>query len=262
MTESGLQLALERCAPKSAALGIEQQVGRMATRIFEPFKDPTVGLDAEVNPFVAKLSEGVRDGTLPALLGPRLREMPGRWREEFRSRNPAFGHDFPLIVEVGCHKGYTLRQMAMAHPDKAFVGIDITFKRVVVTGERARDAGLKNVLVTMADARHLREYFGASEIDGLITFFPDPWPKRRQSKNRLFAEPYLRVAHEILRPNGFLWFKTDYRPYFDEGFEMAGRCGFRHDPAPTGLPAETYVTTFEKKATLAGIGSNSAVWRK
>ena len=43
-----------------------------------------------------------------------------------------------LIVEIGSHMGDVMCEMANNHPDKAFVGLDITFKRVVTLAEKAK----------------------------------------------------------------------------------------------------------------------------
>ena len=36
-----------------------------------------------------------------------------------------------LVLEIGSHRGDVLAAMARNHPDSAFMGMDITFKRVV-----------------------------------------------------------------------------------------------------------------------------------
>jgi tRNA (guanine-N7-)-methyltransferase len=231
-------------------------------RFLNPFEDPTEGMDSDVNPFVGRLAQGARDRSLPVVVGKDLAEMPGRWRASFQERGNVPRPETELIVEIGCHKGQTLREMASGHPEHFFVGIDITYKRVVTAAERAVHDGLPNVLCSMADARHLDKYFSPGEIDGILLFFPDPWPKRRQEKNRLFNESFCQMICRLLKPQGFLWFRTDYAPYFEEGLEVGARCGLRVDDDPKGLLAERYVTTFERKADQSNVPSQGVIWRK
>jgi tRNA (guanine-N7-)-methyltransferase len=46
-------------------------------------------------------------------------------------------------------------------------------------------------------------------------FFPDPWPKNRHHKKRLFQKPFLNACHKVLSPGGTLFVKTDHDGYFD-----------------------------------------------
>ena len=69
--------------------------------------------------------------------GPELAACPfcvdepmqnkGRWNEQFA--RPAQ----PLMLELGCGKGKFLAQMAVAHPENNYIGIDITAKVLILT---------------------------------------------------------------------------------------------------------------------------------
>ena len=67
--------------------------------------------------------------------------------------------------------GKTLRSLAQNHNDIDFVGMDITFKRVVTTAERTAAAELKNTFSVMANAKQLTDLFGKHEVDGFLVFF-------------------------------------------------------------------------------------------
>ena len=47
----------------------------------------------------------------------------------------------------------------------------------------------------------------------MFYFFPDPWPKKRHWKNRLFQQPFLHGVYKILKPGGKLFVKTDHDGY-------------------------------------------------
>jgi tRNA (guanine-N7-)-methyltransferase len=57
--------------------------------------------------------------------------------------------------------------------------------------------------------------FGPGEVDALYLYFPDPWPKKAQKKNRFLNERRLRDIHGILKPGGVFHIKTDHPGYFE-----------------------------------------------
>ncbi len=44
--------------------------------------------------------------------------------------------------------------------------------------------------------------------------FPDPWPKRRHRRRRVFESRFLDELYRVLSPNGFLHVATDDHDYF------------------------------------------------
>ncbi len=235
----------------------------MPIRFHDPFADRAEKLDTRVNPYVALLSAGMKDGTLPILHGPALKDVRGTWRArvaEFYARPAPF---LKLVVEVGCHKGHTLVEMAADQPDTAFVGLDITFKRVVTTAQRAQELGLKNVFSVLANATALDQYFAPAELDGLVLFFPDPWVKKKsQAKNRLVNAAFAARLHAALSPAGFFWFKSDQEVYLRETTLYAENAGFvRAEAVGNSFPRD-YLSTFEKRFAAQNLPTHGAAWRR
>ena len=54
-----------------------------------------------------------------------------------------------------------------------------------------------------------------ASLDALHVFFPDPWPKKRHAKRRLFSPDFVRAAALALVPGGLLRVATDNLPYFE-----------------------------------------------
>ncbi len=235
----------------------------MPVRDRDPFTDRTLRLDARVNPFVAQLAEAQKSGSLPVAHGPELKNVRGTWRErvaKFYDRETPFEK---LVVEIGCHTGVTLRAMAAEHPDTAFIGIDITFKRVVTAAERAVQAGLKNVYTVLANAAPLDMLFADRELDLCVIFFPDPWVrKKKQAKNRLLTEAFAAKLAGRLKDQGVLWLKTDQEPYFKAAalnIDLAGLVRLPPDElAPFG---RDYTSTFEQRFAMQNVPTHGARWR-
>lgn len=231
----------------------------------DPFATNPEKLNPLINPYVDALIKADADGALPLAFGESLRGQAGHWRTKI-----AAFHDSPvakqLIVEIGCHKGNTLIEMAKRFPDCAFLGIDITYKRVVMTAQRIKAAGIKNAYCILANAVGMDQLFAPQELNGLVLFFPDPWAKKKsQAKNRLVSPLFATRAKDALAPGGFFWFKTDQKPYFDDGgacLTNAGLDGVPASPTVAPLLAHDFSSTFEKRFKEMQHPTYGAVWQK
>jgi tRNA (guanine-N7-)-methyltransferase len=120
-----------------------------------------------------------------------------------------------VFVEIGSGSGMHLLTLAKQNPSILCVGLEIRFKRAFKTGEKAERDGLTNVLVIRTDARYLGELFQPGEVSGFFINYPDPWDKRRWKKNRILNDQMLDTMHTLLKPQGFVRYKTDHREYFE-----------------------------------------------
>ncbi len=216
--------------------------------VFQP--DPR--LDASRNPWVGKLLNAGTSGNLPILFGTQLKQQRGQWKSWFQGRT---GQSSPLVIEIGCHLGKTLVEMASATPRATFLGIDITFKRVVTAAERINAAGLQNAATLISPAQALDGFLADGEADGFVIFFPDPWTKRAQAKNRLLTTDFAKLLLRKTAPGGFLWFKTDRQEYFEAAVAAFQDAGFV-EVEGIGLFGEApYESTFERRFRLQGLPS-------
>lgn len=136
-------------------------------------------------------------------------ELRGKWaKESFKNNNP-------IVVEVGTGYGHFMMDYTQKNPDINFVGIDHRFKRSFHLAQKLNSLEFQNFKYLRARGERLNFLFAENEIDKLLYFFPDPWPKTRHHKKRLFQENFLDTAHKILRPDGEILIKTDHDEYFD-----------------------------------------------
>jgi tRNA (guanine-N7-)-methyltransferase len=233
----------------------------MSFRAISNFTDRTDGLNAKVNPFVDKL-RNKNTTALPAFHGQELEALRGRYREGLAEHFGRQAND-RLIVEIGCHLGKTIRDMGLQYRDADFVGIDMTFKRVVTTADRAQKSGCKNVASVLANAKNLPELFAPGELNGVAIFFPDPWIKKKsQRKNRLINQDFAQGLFTVLAPGAFVWLKSDQQPYVQFAEECFEAAGLVQIETPEGLLSQQYKTTFEHKFNEQNLPTFGSQWFK
>ena len=149
-----------------------------------------------------------------------------------------FGNENPVEIEIGCGKGRFLLEAARQRPEINYLGVERApkyvrriqqrfQKHIKHTARRAREVEaslFQNVRLVWSDAARFVDCYVAERcIQAYHVYFPDPWPKKRQHKRRLFRnETWLRGIERTLCPSsGHLYVMTDYGEYFDENSMQA-----------------------------------------
>lgn len=123
----------------------------------------------------------------------------------------------PVEVDIGCGKGRFLLARAAAHPDVQYLGIERLLLRVRKIDRKALRGGLANLrLVRLEAAYTLRYFIPEHAVQRFYLLFPDPWPKRRHHKRRVFDEAFRTLLWTRLVPGGELQVATDHLDYFEE----------------------------------------------
>ena len=134
-------------------------------------------------------------------------QWKGRWQERF-------GNDHPIQLELGCGKGDLTLGLARMHPERNFIGVDIKGVRLYTGAKTALEEGLANVQFLRCDIRGIGMFFEENEIQDIWITFPDPYPKKGQTRNRLTQEIFLAQYARLLHPEGKIFFKTDNTSLF------------------------------------------------
>ncbi len=231
-----------------------------------PLSHPEYRYGKARNPYAAKLEE------FPDLAysDHHTEEYAGAWRSRFSTPG---AETLPLHVEIGCNTGHVTRAWADQHPKRLHIGIDWKFKIIYRGAEKVAQKGLKNLIFFRANVERLAFMFGEGEVDALYLYFPDPWPKKAQWKNRFLKESTLRAAAKVVRPGGLFHIKTDHDGYFawmreeiakaSDVWEIERETFDLHaghpDPKRLEIPD---VTLFEKLFIKDGIPIKSAYLRR
>ena len=144
----------------------------------------------------------------------------GRWNE-------VFGNNNPIEIEVGMGKGKFIMELAAAHPEINYIGIE-RYSSVLLRGLQKRaEIDLPNIYFMRVDAKDLADIFEKGEVSRIYLNFSDPWPKDRHAKRRLTSVNFMEVYDKVLKPDGVVEFKTDNRGLFEFSLGSIQEAGWK-----------------------------------
>ncbi len=168
-----------------------------------------------------------------------------------------FGRAAPLSVEIGFGNGDNLLELAAAHPERNFLGIEVHRSGVGRVLLALQSRQLQNVRLICHDAVEvLGQQIPPGAVDEMLILFPDPWPKKRHHKRRLIQAPFAALAATRLAPGGVLRLATDWQPYAQEMLATLATLPQLANLASDGgfvpRPAERERTRFERRGERLG----------
>lgn len=136
-------------------------------------------------------------------------ENSSKWNEKY------FKNNNPIEIEIGSGYGHFMLAYTENNPDKNFIGMDYRFKRSFSLAKKLKLHPHQNFCYLRARGERVEFLFGENEVSTIYYFFPDPWPKQRHHKKRLFQAPFLKAAQKVLKTGGKIILKTDHDEYFE-----------------------------------------------
>ncbi len=133
----------------------------------------------------------------------------------------------PLEIEIGAGRGDFILARAAAMPERNFLAVELAGTIAQLMAVRAGRSGLENLQVVRMDARTLVNLMlPVASVDAFHIYFPDPWPKERHIKHRLFTPWLVASLKRKLRADAPLFVATDVAEYAQDIFAMLDECGF------------------------------------
>ncbi|RME85174.1 MAG: tRNA (guanosine(46)-N7)-methyltransferase TrmB, partial [Planctomycetota bacterium] len=124
-----------------------------------------------------------------------------------------------ILLEIGSGSGQHLLEQARRNPDFLVAGLEVRYKRMVRTAQKAEKEDLQNLVVLQWDGNFFHTLLKPASLDGLFLLFPDPWPKKKHRRRRIFLGSFFSHLAQTLKKNGFFLLKTDHSEYFDHFLE-------------------------------------------
>ena len=146
----------------------------------------------------------------------------GVWREK------VFGTvgNTPLNLEIGPGNGLHFARLCQSAPAERFLAVELKYKPLIQTVRRLKTAGAVGGRAVRYNAALLERLFAPLELNRIYIHFPDPWPKRRQSKHRLITEDFVKKAFAAQRSGSGLELKTDDQNYLLRAKKLFLRAGY------------------------------------
>ncbi len=171
-----------------------------------------------------------------------------------------FGRRAPVEIEIGAGKGEFIIERAAEFPERDFIAVELSSTITRVLAVRCGRAGLDNLRVVRMDARTLVNLMlPDASVGAYHIYFPDPWPKERHVKHRLFTPTLVAGLFRTVEPGATAYIATDVRDYSAEIFPMMLAAGFiRAVEAAPGAAR----TGFARKYVAAGKPVYSGAFRR
>ena len=179
-----------------------------------------------------------------------------------------FGRRAPTELEIGFGKGRFILRSAQAMPERNFLAVELASKYYRMALRRADRRGLTNLKLMKGDALYLmRHVLPDASLRAIHILFPDPWPKKRHNKRRMFRPEFMSAVLRVLADGGELNAASDHADYWEDIVpEVAAfpllqkRPEFSLDARlPTG---EVGHTNYEVKYRDSGRPIYQATWRR
>ena len=175
-----------------------------------------------------------------------------------------FGREAPLVMEIGFGMGDSLLQMALANPDRDFIGVEVHRPGVGRLLHEIAAHDLSNLRVYCHDAKDILQHcIPDGTLDTLQIFFPDPWHKKRHNKRRLIQLEFMEQVRPKLKLGGRVHMATDWVPYAEHMMSvMSAAPGYRNavEPGQYSPSGERPITKFEKRGERLGHVVNDLVF--
>lgn len=145
-----------------------------------------------------------------------------------------FKRDAFTILEIGFGNGLSLADMAEAHPEQNYFGVEVHTPGVGGLLVQVKKRGLANVRVSQDDAVEvLDQQIADGCLDRVQIFFPDPWHKKRHHKRRLIQPEFVKTLVAKLKPTGIIHVATDWENYAEHILQVLSQ-----EPRLTNTAAE------------------------
>ncbi len=168
-----------------------------------------------------------------------------------------FDRPAPVEVELGAGRGDFIIARAAAVPERNFLAVELAGTIAQLLAIRAGRAGLDNLRVVRMDARPLVNLMlPEASVAAYHIYFPDPWPKERHFKHRLFTPAFATGLSRTLAPGAPLFVATDVAAYAAAIFATLGAAGFvRAASAAPGAALTGFAMKFRAQGRAVHAGT-------
>ena len=121
-----------------------------------------------------------------------------------------FGRHAPVYIEYCSGNGDWIAQKALDFPEHNWIAVEKRFDRVRKIWSKLKNHRIPNLLIVCGEALAFTQYYLKDHsLDGCFINFPDPWPKGKHAKHRLFQSAFVHELKRVVRAEAKLTIATD-----------------------------------------------------
>lgn len=148
------------------------------------------------------------------LFVPQYYDQHGEWKFPGWNAPEFFGNNHPVHIEYCSGNGTWILDKALQNPDQNWVAVEKKFERVRKIWSKVQNYKVPNLMIISGEAlTFTRYYLPENSITSIFVNFPDPWPKKKHSKNRLFQFPFPKEVSRVVKNEGSAILVTDDPAY-------------------------------------------------
>ena len=155
------------------------------------------------------------------------------------------------MLDIGFGSGEGVIAFAESDPSSTILAVDMHTPGIGDLLASISERALGNVRVVDADVRHVLGVVPEGRLSGVLTFFPDPWPKKRHHRRRLITASFAESLALRVRLGGFWHIATDWPDYAIAVEEAALASPLWHGGV-IARPAWRPETRYERRGRAAG----------
>ena len=125
-----------------------------------------------------------------------------------------------IVIEIGFGHGEHLVYLSKKFTKKIIIGIDPFQNGLAKVAKYCIENNIKNLYIFPYVFEKFHKKYQNYIYDDLYILFPDPWPKKRHQKRRLFDENFLRLISKKGNKNSKIFFKTDSYNYYEQVYNI------------------------------------------
>lgn len=122
-----------------------------------------------------------------------------------------FASSAPIFLEYCSGNGDWVIDQAEKAPHHNWIAVEKRFDRVRKIWSKRENKKLKNLFIVAGEGFTFSKYYlPDTSLDGVYINFPDPWPKDKHAKHRLFQEPFICELARTLKGDKKITFVSDF----------------------------------------------------
>jgi tRNA (guanine-N7-)-methyltransferase len=214
---------------------------------------------ATSNPSEEEVSEP--EQRTPLLAQLRTYKISTDFNPGFGLLDALYGGDGPIHLEIGAGGGEFCVEYARAQPNLRILGIERKLNYLLRGVRKARRTPTPNLVLVNGDALYLiNQFLPLASVDAVHIYFPDPWPKKRHAKRRIFQTRSLQTILDRIREGGCLHIRTDVERYFNHATALLDSTpGLERFEPPQEI--RCHQTNFERKFLARGLPIHATSYR-